>query len=88
MIRELDGFNAKVDVHDPWVLRAEASQEYGIDLLDKPPEPGQYDAIILTVGHQEFVAMGAERIRQLGRPGAVFFDVKGIFEKNHSDGRL
>tara|TARA_R110000751_G_scaffold172928_3_gene279359 strand:- start:73750 stop:75027 length:1278 start_codon:yes stop_codon:yes gene_type:complete len=88
VIRELDGFNAKVDVHDPWVLRAEASQEYGIDLLDKPPEPGQYDAIILTVGHQEFIAMGAERIRQLGRPGAVFFDVKGIFEKNHSDGRL
>lgn len=88
VIRELDGFNAKVDVHDPWVLRAEASQEYGIDLLDKPPEPGQYDAIILTVGHQEFVAMGAERIRQLGRPGAVFFDVKGIFEKCHSDGRL
>jgi UDP-N-acetyl-D-galactosamine dehydrogenase len=32
--------------------------------------------------------MGAERVRALGRPGSVFFDVKGVFSKAESDGRL
>jgi UDP-N-acetyl-D-galactosamine dehydrogenase len=44
--------------------------------------------VILAVGHREFVAMGPEKIRAFGRPGAVLFDVKGLFPKSHSDGRL
>jgi UDP-N-acetyl-D-galactosamine dehydrogenase len=52
------------------------------------PARCRYDAIVMAVGHREFLAMGAERVRAFGRPGAVFFDVKGVFEKQASDGRL
>ena len=32
--------------------------------------------------------MGPEKVRAFGRPGAVLFDVKGVFDKTESDGRL
>ena len=40
------------------------------------PEPGKYDAVILAVSHNEFIALGADGIRAFGKPGAVLFDVK------------
>jgi UDP-N-acetyl-D-galactosamine dehydrogenase len=44
--------------------------------------------VILAVAHREFAELGADRIRAFGRPNAVFFDVKGMFAKHQSDGRL
>ena len=32
--------------------------------------------------------LGAEKVRAFGRPDAVIFDVKGVFAKHESDGRL
>jgi hypothetical protein len=32
--------------------------------------------------------MGAAGVRLFGKPGAVLFDVKGIFDPSDSDGRL
>ena len=87
IIRELHCYNAKVDVHDPWVDAGHAHDEYGVNLVAEP-EPGRYDAIVLAVAHTEFVAMGAERIRSLGVPGAVLFDVKRALPRASVDGCL
>ena len=57
-------------------------------ILEGPPPAARYDAVILAVGHREFAELGAKKIRAFGRPGAVFFDVKGLFAKHESDGRL
>ncbi|NIT79388.1 MAG: Vi polysaccharide biosynthesis UDP-N-acetylglucosamine C-6 dehydrogenase TviB, partial [Thermoplasmata archaeon] len=65
---------------DPWADPAEAEEEYVITPLADQPETGQYDAVILAVPHREFLAMGPDRIRELGTPGAVLFDVKSVFE--------
>lgn len=88
VIRELRELNAVVDVHDAWALPSEARREYGIDLLTDDPKTGVYDAIILAVGHRKYQEMGAEEMRALGKPGAVFFDVKSVFDRSASDGRL
>ncbi|MAT66219.1 MAG: Vi polysaccharide biosynthesis protein VipA/TviB, partial [Gammaproteobacteria bacterium] len=64
-----------------------AREEYGIEVIDAP-EPGSYDAIILAVAHHQFVEMGAERIRALGKPDAVLFDVKYVLPADMVDGRL
>jgi UDP-N-acetyl-D-glucosamine/UDP-N-acetyl-D-galactosamine dehydrogenase len=72
---ELRSYNANVHVHDPWVNADEARQEYGLELVAQP-EAGKYDAVILAVSHNEFIALGAEGIRAFGKPGAVLFDVK------------
>ena len=66
----------------------EAAEEYGLPCLPEPPARGQYQAIVVAVGHRQFVEMGAEGIQAWGQPGAVIFDVKSVLDRNLVDGRL
>ncbi|MGH8212255.1 MAG: nucleotide sugar dehydrogenase [Rhodanobacteraceae bacterium] len=87
VIEEFRGYHAQVDVHDPWVDADEARHEYGLDLVSEL-KPDSYNAIILAVGHKQFTAMGADKLRALGKPGCVLFDVKNILPREAVDGRL
>ncbi|HET6724700.1 MAG TPA: Vi polysaccharide biosynthesis UDP-N-acetylglucosamine C-6 dehydrogenase TviB [Gammaproteobacteria bacterium] len=88
LVREFAGYNAKVDVYDPWVDPDEARTEYGIDLVPELKN-GQYDAMLLAVKHRQFVAMSADQIRALGKPGHhVLFDVKCMLPRDAVDDRL
>jgi UDP-N-acetyl-D-galactosamine dehydrogenase len=87
VINEFKGFHANVDVHDPWVSAEEARHEYGLELVSEL-KPGHYDAIVLAVGHRQFMAMGVEAIRALGKPDCVLFDVKQILPRDAVDDRL
>jgi UDP-N-acetyl-D-galactosamine dehydrogenase len=90
VVRTLQGYNMQVDVYDPWISLAEAQHEYGLQCLADMPAPGnnQYAAIVLAVGHQQFVALGEAGIKALGQSGAVLFDVKGVLPLGAADGRL
>jgi UDP-N-acetyl-D-galactosamine dehydrogenase len=87
IVRELQSYNATVDVYDPWVNPDEAQEEYGIRPIEKP-RTGSYDAIVLAVAHRQFVAMGAANIRALGKPNHIVFDVKYMVPEGQSDARL
>jgi UDP-N-acetyl-D-galactosamine dehydrogenase len=88
IVRGLAELNADVDVWDPWVDPATAQREFGLEILTTAPQEGRYDAIILAVAHRDFADLGAAWLRARGRPGAVVFDVKSVFAKHDSDGRL
>ncbi|MDG0026263.1 Vi polysaccharide biosynthesis UDP-N-acetylglucosamine C-6 dehydrogenase TviB [Trinickia sp. Y13] len=88
IVSALEAYNAQVDIYDPWINVADAEHEYGLKCLTQCPEPGQYAAVVLAVGHRQFVSMGAQGIKALGQPGAVLFDVKGILPLGAADGRL
>ena len=88
VINELKDYNAEVDVFDPWIDPEEARNEFSLELIKGEPWQGLYDAIIMAVGHREFAEMGSTQIRGFGKQGAVFFDVKAVFDKSESDGRL
>jgi UDP-N-acetyl-D-galactosamine dehydrogenase len=88
VIEELQSYNVTVEIHDPCVDGAEAHEEYGVTMLKGTPEPGAYDAIVIAVGHRVYKEMGVESIRAFGKPGAVLYDIKGIFARHESDGRL
>ncbi len=88
IVRALEAYNARVDVFDPWINVADAEHEYGLKCLTQGPEPGEYAAVVLAVGHHQFVSMGERGIKALGQPGAVLFDVKGILPLGAADGRL
>ena len=87
VVRELNSFGCKVDVHDPWASSDEAEHEYGIRLVAKPA-PGSYDGIVVAVAHRQFVELGAAGIRGFGSPNTVIFDIKHVLPKGQSDGRL
>ncbi|WP_083527360.1 Vi polysaccharide biosynthesis UDP-N-acetylglucosamine C-6 dehydrogenase TviB [Luteibacter sp. UNCMF366Tsu5.1] len=83
----LAGYGVRVDVHDPWVHADEARHEYGIDPVAEPVH-GSYDAIIVAVGHHQFVTWGATGIRAFGKPTCVIYDVKYVLPRDVVDGRL
>lgn len=87
VIRELRGYGATVDVHDPWADPADARQEYGLELIGEP-EKGAYDGIIVAVPHDKFKEMGASAIRAFGREGALVYDLKALFPPGATDMRL
>lgn len=87
IIAELAEYGVTAVVHDPWVGGDRLATEHGLTAVETP-EPATYDAIIVAVGHREFIDQGAEAIRALGKPGAVVYDIKGIFGKSGSDLRL
>ena len=88
IVKHLQAYHTQVDVYDPWIDVAEAQQEYGLACLPQVPLPGQYQAIVVAVGHQQFVALGAEGIKAWGQPNAVVYDVKSILPTGSADGRL
>ena len=87
IVQALRGYNAEVDVHDPWVDAAECEHEYGLATIG-PPNHGHYDAMIVAVGHKEFVSQGAKGIRAYGKPESVVYDVKYVLPREAVDGRL
>jgi UDP-N-acetyl-D-galactosamine dehydrogenase len=87
LVRELQGFGATVDVHDPWVDADEAQREHAI-ALRATPSPGAYDAVVLAVAHRQVGELGAAGIRAFARPGGVLYDVKHLLPASAVDGRL
>lgn len=88
IVKALQRYSTRVDVYDPWIDLQEAQHEYGIECLAQSPELGQYSAIILAVGHSQFVELGEQGVKAFGKPGAVVFDVKSILPLGAADGRL
>jgi len=88
IVETLQGYNARVDVFDPWVDAAEARHEYGLTPIEAPQQ-GAYDAIVLAVGHDQFRSLGGQGVRAFGKPEAsVVYDVKYVLPRDWVDGRL
>lgn len=88
ILKELEEYNVKADVFDPWIDAEEAKHEYGITPISQP-ETGVYDSVIVAVAHNEFRALGAEGIRAFGKPEKhVLYDLKYVLSANQSDLRL
>jgi UDP-N-acetyl-D-glucosamine/UDP-N-acetyl-D-galactosamine dehydrogenase len=88
IVKALHSYNTQVDVFDPWIDVAEAEHEYGLQCLKEAPAKRQYSAIILAVGHHQFLAWGEHGIKAFGLPDAVVYDVKSILPMGAADGRL
>jgi UDP-N-acetyl-D-galactosamine dehydrogenase len=84
IITELKEYGMTVDVYDPHADAHEVLEEYGIQML-KTLNLQEYEAVILAVSHEEFMALdwGVEK-----KNDRIIYDVKGILPKNIVDRRL
>ena len=87
IVNEFNSYHASVDVYDPWADPGQAQQEYAVTLA-RTIKQAAYDAIIIAVGHQEFISMGAKAMRALGKPKHILFDVKRILPRESVDAGL
>lgn len=79
IIRELQDYGLRVQVHDPMALESEADREYGIRLLSlERLEPAA--AIVVAVAHDAYRKMPVEQWNRLTGENPVLIDVKGIFD--------
>jgi UDP-N-acetyl-D-galactosamine dehydrogenase len=85
ILAELDGYGMQVDVHDPWVDAGEAERAYGLDMC-QTPDAAAYDAVIVAVAHEVFIADCAAPVTGYAKADAVIFDVKAVLPR--SDGIL
>lgn len=82
IVSTLQSYHSQVDVHDPWVDASES------ELLIAEPETGSYDAVIIAVAHEQFIAMGIDALKAFGKSNSVIFDVKHLFPSSTVDGSL
>jgi UDP-N-acetyl-D-galactosamine dehydrogenase len=87
IVKVLSGFEAHCEIYDPWADPAEVKQEYGVDTVKDIHElRGKYDAIVIAVGHREFLELNYSVLKK--NDLSVIYDIKGILEKDLVSGRL
>ncbi|MDO4717115.1 MAG: nucleotide sugar dehydrogenase [Propionibacteriaceae bacterium] len=84
VVRELASYGVLVDVHDPWCDADQAKRYYDLDLVGEPQE-GNYDAAIVAVGHEQFIARGPEWVRSLLTEQGLVYDVKRALPAGSAD---
>jgi UDP-N-acetyl-D-galactosamine dehydrogenase len=80
IIKELEEFGFKVQVHDPMADPKEARREYNVSLT--PFEqliPAS--ALIVAVAHQQYRDLTPDRLKALTNAHALVIDVKGIYDR-------
>jgi UDP-N-acetyl-D-galactosamine dehydrogenase len=85
IIKELETYNVKLTIVDPWAAPMDVEHEYGIKTQNQLPTDIQFDAAILAVGHQEFKVVN---IPLLLNSNHVIYDVKGLLDRKIVDARL
>ena len=87
LIQSLKDYDLNLDIYDPWVDSDEVKKEYQMEPIQILKE-NNYDAIVLAIGHQNFIEHGYEYIRSLGKENCVIYDLKHIFKSEQSHIRL
>lgn len=83
VIKQLKEYETNLTIYDPWADPEEVQQEYGLNTIKNCPT-GNYDAIVLTVAHNQFLELDLERLKN---KNTVVYDVKGIL-KNKAQAKL
>lgn len=81
---ELKTYGTNIDLYDPWASVKEVDEEFGIKIEHQLPSK-KYDAIVLTVAHEEFENLDLDTLK---KPNCVVYDVKGFWPKDKVDARL
>ncbi len=85
IFNELKLFGLNCDVYDPWANPNEVQFEYNINLLEKINFEKKYQAVIITVAHDEFHDINFIDFK---KNKTVIFDTKSIIDRKIVDGRL
>jgi UDP-N-acetyl-D-galactosamine dehydrogenase len=87
LIKHFTDIGAEVDFYDPYADQIEVKKQFGIEGLKKLSKSKLYNAVILAVGHKEFLEMSLN-LKDLLADEGIIFDVMGLLPKDLVDGRL
>jgi UDP-N-acetyl-D-galactosamine dehydrogenase len=86
LVNELESWNVKVLVLDPWADPLEVTHEYGISLAGAEQFNG-LDSLIVAVGHSQFRALTPVELRGYCKPNVapVLGDLKALFPRKDAE---
>lgn len=88
LVEHLKSYGMVPTIIDTWADPNEVAEEYGLEIGTKLPTDGQFDAVVLTVSHEDIIADGPAPLKRLVGPQGIFFDMKAAFAAEDSDLRL
>jgi UDP-N-acetyl-D-galactosamine dehydrogenase len=77
-VKEIQAFNIKVDVVDPFAEPEEVHEEYGLELASGLGR--DYDAVLIATAHAPYREMTPADLYELTRPTGLIADLKGLFK--------
>ena len=81
IIEELKDFGVNVDIHDPWVDHEAEKHWYNHGIINDPLKNNKkYDAIVVTVSHEQFKRYTNNDFKVLSNGESVVIDIKGIVD--------
>ena len=87
IVHNLTKSEIDVDCYDPWIQASEFKKQYGLTLT-KSLKRSFYDIVIIAVPHDIFKRNGINKVLELTKSNNVIYDIKGLFDKTKTDGRL
>lgn len=81
IFEELKNYGSKVVISDCCADRHEAKKIYGVPLVDHKDIHSQH-ALIIAVGHTEYIRLNNNNWSKMLRAGGIIIDVKSIYDKN------
>lgn len=87
VFNSLKAYTSDITIYDPWVSKEAAKHEYGMNITtdERDLERGQYDAVIYCVKHDCFNDI---EMSSLKKPDGIFYDVKGVLDREIITERL
>ncbi|WP_159634802.1 nucleotide sugar dehydrogenase [Sphingobacterium composti Ten et al. 2007 non Yoo et al. 2007] len=82
---QLKEYGLNVEIFDPCVEAEFVNQEHNVTCLSVLPTDKKYNAIIIAVAHDEFLALDISSLKQ---EKSVVFDLKGGIDRQYVDARL
>lgn len=81
----LSEYTNNITVFDPWANKENVNRAYGIDITNVMPTENDFDVILLSVSHKDFLKLD---LRSSLNKNGIIYDVKGVLDRNIVDGRL
>ena len=76
-VKEIQDFNIRVDIEDPYAEADEVYEEYGLHLSKTGGK--DYDAVVIAIPHLPYTQLTEENLCAITKPTALIADLKGIF---------
>lgn len=77
ILDELEKYNVKFDIIDPFANPAEVDKEYGVKISDKAGN--NYDACIIAVNHKAYSNYEEAFFEELMGEKGIIMDIKGVY---------
>ena len=79
VIQELQNYNIKIEIYDPYVDKNELSNKYGLQTVESIGT--DYDGIIAAVKHDTFKDYSTQKLIDMSTDEGILIDIKSMYSK-------